>query len=77
LTSRTYEFLPADSGVFNRDFGDIVPDDKVYGFQVAGHEGVIIMSMPDTGTIFIEVLDRAILDSAAWSFTENKVIFIR
>jgi hypothetical protein len=77
LPSQAYEFLPVDSGVFNRDFKDIIPDDKIYGFQVAGYDGIIILSMPDADTIFIEVLDGAILDPAAWSFTDNKVTFKR
>lgn len=77
LESNTYEFTPLDSGFFNRDFKDITPDGNIYGFRVDGFNGIIIVWMPDKNTLYIEVLAGATENPDSWSFTNNKVVFVR
>jgi hypothetical protein len=77
LPSYAYDFLPEDMGFLNRDFKDITPDGNIYGFQVYGFQGIIIISMPDSETLYIEALLGASTDPSSWSFTSNKVIFVR
>ncbi len=77
LDSDTYGFLPTDSGLLNREFQDISPDGRVYGFEVDGFDGIIILQMVDSNTLWIEALKGAISDSSSWRFTENKTVFVR
>jgi hypothetical protein len=39
--------------------------------------GIIILQMPEEGTLWIEFLPGATDDPATWLFTENKTIFER
>ena len=77
LDSDTYEFLPRDSGLLNRDFKEITSDGQIHGFQVDQFDGVIILQMVDDETIWIEALEDATLNPARWAFSENKVMFKR
>ena len=75
--SATYEFLPETSGLLNRDFRDITPDEQIYGFQVNHFAGIIIVQMPDAETLWIEALKSVTVDPASWAFTNDKTIFER
>jgi len=77
LQSGTYVYLPESQGLLNRDFRNITPDGRVYGFQINRLTGVIIVGMPDIETLWIEVLVDATADSTTWTFTENKTVFKR
>jgi len=77
LPAGTYEFLPAESGLLNRDFGDVTPDGKTYGFEVERFSGIIIIQMPDNETVWIEALPGVGADSNQWAFSESKTVFIR
>ena len=77
LQSAVYYFTPRDAGFLNRDFKDITPDGNIYGFQVSGFNGIIIVSMPDSETLYMEALPGASTESTTWSFTSNKVVFVR
>jgi hypothetical protein len=77
LNSRTYEFLPRDSGLLNRDFQDIVTDGQIYGYHVDHFDGIIILRMLDAETLWLEALTGATIDPASWSFSENMAVFVR
>ena len=77
LRSRAYKFLPESSGLLNRDFAGITPDGQVYGYVSLDYNGVIIISMPDIETLYIELLPEATQDSETWAFTGNKTVFKR
>jgi outer membrane protein assembly factor BamB len=77
LDSGTYGFLPTNSGLLNREFQDITPDGRVVGFEVDGFNGIIILQMVDSNTIWIEALKGVTSNSSSWKFTENKTIFVR
>ncbi len=82
LSSGKYEFLPVEQGLLNRDFKDISPDGRTYGFGVMRHDnvgfdGIVIVLMPDAETLWIEALTGAKTDPSSWAFTENKTIFVR
>jgi hypothetical protein len=76
LKSRKYEFNHENSGSINRQFKDITPSGKTYGYYIDGFEGTIIIMMPDSSTLWIESLDGS-PEPENWLFTENKTIFIR
>lgn len=78
----TYEFLPAEQGLLDRDFKDITPDGRTYGYRVVRHDnidfdGIVIVRMPDEETLWIEALTGAITEPSSWAFTGNKTIFVR
>ena len=77
LDSAAYEFLPETSGLLNRDFRDITPDEQRCGFRVDQFPGIIIVQMPDTETLWIEALRGATADPASWVFTDDKTVFER
>jgi hypothetical protein len=77
LDSAAYEFLPETSGLLNRDFRDITPDEQVYGFRVDQVAGFIIVQMPDAETLWIETLKGATVNRASWVFTDDKTAFER
>ena len=77
LPSHAYDFLPEATGFLNRDFKDITPDGNIYGFQVYGFQGIIIISMPDAETLHIEALPEASTNPTSWAFSSNKAIFVR
>ena len=77
LPSAAYKFLPVDNGVLNRDFSVITPDRIVYGYRVDRHNGVVIIRMPDTDTLWIEALDSASINPQDWSFSSGKTVFRR
>jgi hypothetical protein len=63
-------------GQINRVFKDVIPDGKIYGYDVEGFDGVIIMKMHNSSTLWIEALQGS-SEPKNWSFTENKTIFVR
>jgi hypothetical protein len=77
LDSAAYEFLPETSGLLNRDFRDITPDEQIYGFRVDQVAGIIIVQMPDAETLWIEILKGATVNRASWVFTDDKTAFER
>jgi len=78
LNSGVYEFSPVSNGLLNRDFSDITPDGQIYGFQVNNFKsGIIIVSMPDSETLWIQALNDATTEPTSWSFTVNKTVFER
>jgi len=77
LSSGRYEFRPRAGGLVNRAFHDITPDGKIYGFDTDRHTGIIIVSMPDEETLWIEALSTSSTNSGNWSFTSRKAIFKR
>ncbi len=77
LKSGVYEFTPQASGLLNRDFKDVVPDDRIYGFSVGGFSGVVILSLPDADTLYLEVLPGGSTSPSAWKFSNHKVVFQR
>jgi DNA-binding beta-propeller fold protein YncE len=62
LDSAAYEFLPETSGLLNRDFGDIIPNGQIYGFQIGHYAGIIVVQMSDAETLWIEALRDATAD---------------
>lgn len=77
LRSAIYEFIPVSTGLLNQDFRDITPDGNIYGFHVSGFNGIIIISMPDADTLYVEALEGTSETPGTWSFTENKTVFVR
>ncbi|MFC1942924.1 hypothetical protein ACFLWU_06910 [Chloroflexota bacterium] len=77
LKSRTYEFIPEQTGLLNRDFSGITPDGNIYGFQTENHQQTIIMNMPDNDTLWLETLPRLTLNTDDWVFSGNKNVFNR
>ena len=76
LDSDEYEFAPLNTGLVNRKFEDVTPDGNIYGYNVEGYQGTIIIKMPDNTTLWIEALNYNV-DPENWSFSENKTIFER
>lgn len=77
LPSKRYAFAPRSTGLLNRPFSDITPDGRVYGYQVEGFGGIIIVSMPDVETLWIETLPGGNSNPFHWTFTNNKKVFVR
>ena len=77
IDSGAYEFLPRGQGLLNRDFPDNTADGRVYGFQVAWFEGIIIVMMHDAETLWIEALKGAGTGPTSWAFSQNKTVFVR
>jgi hypothetical protein len=76
LDSRRYEFYPTDLGLINRDFKDITSDGNIYGFEIIGFDGIILLKMHESSTLWIEVLEDP-SEPKDWIFTENKTVFVR
>lgn len=77
LPTGTYEFLPNEDELLNRAFEGIVPDGNIYGFNVDGFNGTIIISMPDHETLWMEALSGVSIEPRQWTFSANKTIFKR
>ncbi|MFC2038898.1 hypothetical protein ACFLUG_03915, partial [Chloroflexota bacterium] len=83
LESHNYQFLPRDSGTLNRDFKDVVPGGQIYSFQTdpferaRTYDGIIIVTMPDADTLWIEAIRGAGADSGDLNFSDNKAVFVR
>lgn len=77
LASGTYEFAPYQAGVLNRPFDRIGPDGTIYGFDVDGYPGTVIITMPDATTLWIEALPVGRRNSHTWAFSDNKTVFAR
>jgi hypothetical protein len=77
LASGTYEFVPRKDGPLNRDFADITPDGYIYRFEVDRFDGVIIVSMPDASTLWIEALEGTTAGIVDRTFSDSKVVFVR
>jgi hypothetical protein len=76
LDSKRYGFTPESSGQINRQFKDITPDGKIYGYDVEGFEGIIIMKMSDLSTLWVQALKDSV-EPENWGFSENRTIFVR
>jgi len=77
LPADTYEFVPLEDGVLNRDFRDITADNTIYGFYVERFSGIIIVHMPDSETLWVESLPGVDSDTNQWVFSTDKTIFTR
>ena len=82
IDSGVCEFFPQNQGLLNRDFSDIAANGQIYGFQITdqygkGFGGIIIITMPDSETLWIEGLRDAQTDPTGWNFTESKAVFVR
>ena len=77
LSAGTYTFSPQGTGVVNRAFEDITADGEVYAFRVDGFDGVLLLTMPDGGTLWLEAVSGGDLDPALWEFTSTRAIFER
>ena len=78
LPAGLYEFTPQSSGLLNRAFDQISADGKIYGFTPDElSQGVIIISMPDANSLWIEHLPAGTNDPAGWSFTAAHTEFVR
>lgn len=77
LASGTYALQPQGSGMLNRPFTTIVPDGHTYGCTAAGVSGVILLSMPDAHTLWIERSPGGTSDPGTWAFTDSRSVFIR
>jgi hypothetical protein len=76
LDSLRYEFYPTDLGLINRDFQGVTSDGNIYGYEITGFDGLIILKMYDFSTLWIEALEVR-SEPKDWAFTENKTVFIR
>ena len=65
-----------ESGLINREFSDLTPDDVIYGYRVQGNHGTIIVRMMGNSTLWVEALSEFV-EPENWIFTENKTIFER
>jgi hypothetical protein len=77
-----YTFTPADSGIVNRLFKDVIPDGKLYRFEIRDRcqnapkvDAVILFQMIDEKELIIEKQD--LLDGPPWIFSENAVYYVR
>ncbi len=77
LASGVYEFTPQSSGTLNREFSQVTPDGAVYGYTSTVLPGVVIVSMPDSTSLWIEHLPSATTDPGTWTFTAARTSFIR
>ncbi|MFC2034672.1 hypothetical protein ACFLUJ_00910 [Chloroflexota bacterium] len=77
LQAETYNFIPQESGLLNRDFRDITADKATYGFDVERFDGIIIVHMPDSETLWIEALSGVGIDPSQWVFSIDKTTFKR
>jgi hypothetical protein len=77
LASGVYSFAPQGSGMLNRPFTAVVPDGQTYGWAVAGVGGVILLSMPDAHTLWIERLPGGTSDPGSWDFSASRSLFVR
>jgi hypothetical protein len=78
LPATVYQFTPQNTGTLNRDFAEVTADGTTYGYTPIGLSGgVVIVSMPDAESLWIEYLPSATPDSATWSFTAARTVFIR
>lgn len=77
LNSGVYEFTPQNSGTLNRDFSQVTPDGAVYGYTPGFLPGIVIVSMPDSASLWIEYLPSATTDPGTWNFTAARTAFVR
>lgn len=77
LESGLYVFTPTGSGVLNRAFSDVHANGTIYGYQVDRYEGIILISMPDNDTLWIEATSSVSVNPSSWAFTSRKIVFWR
>jgi hypothetical protein len=77
IPSNAYLFPPEEAGFLNRPFSRVSPDGAIYGYTFAVYSGVILLHMPDTGTLWIEGIPGGSLDPDTWAFTDSKTMFVR
>ncbi|MGB2982825.1 MAG: hypothetical protein WBC63_03055, partial [Candidatus Bipolaricaulia bacterium] len=69
LGSGLYEFTPLSSGKTNRAFEEITADGVIYTFRISRYDGVIIVTMPDAETLWIEAFPDVSSCCDIWTFT--------
>jgi hypothetical protein len=77
LPTNAYFFEPQSSGLLNRAFADVRPDDRTYGYVIMWPERTVFITLPDADTLWIEAIDGEHPDPADWIFTDDKVVFVR
>jgi len=77
LPSGLYTFVPQAGGLVNRTFEEVSADGAIYGFQVNGFEGVILLKMSDDVTLWIEAVPGGSVVPERWTFTSIKAVFER
>jgi len=78
LNSGVYSFTPQSSGTLNRDFSQVTSDGTVYGYTPVGLTGgVVIITMPDATSLWIEHLPSATTNPGTWIFTAARTRFER
>jgi len=77
LPAALYEFLPQENGSLNREFSDITADNIIYGYDIERFDGIILVQMSDSETLWIEVFPEAHSDPSQWNFSTDKTIFKR
>jgi hypothetical protein len=80
LTSGTYSYTPAGSGIVDREFGDITNDGQTYIIHYVGpnhpaDSRTILITMPSATSLQIEA--QGFDDTGPWSFQGNEVQFER
>ena len=81
LPTGEYSFTPADTGLSNRHFIDVVPDGQVYTYQIHYpcpewfFEYVLLVQMISETEIKIE--KQELTDGPPWEFTDNMVEYER
>ena len=70
-------FLPQATGLLNREFADVTPNGRIYGFQTATGGGpLILVRMVSADTLWIEGIDRD-TPPEQWAFDDERSVFVR
>lgn len=78
LSSGLYTFNPSNSGLVNRDFGDVTADSNIYCYDAIGSGNpVILIQLTNSTTLKIEKLSAASCGAGPWSFTGAATTFLR
>ena len=81
LSSAPYTFTPADTGLANRHFIDVLPNEQVYTYQIHypcptwDFEYMLVVQMISETEIRIE--KQELTDGPPWAFTDNAVEYER
>jgi len=74
---QAWSFLPEGEGLLNRDFAEVTSDGQIYGFELVGLPGIVILQMPDEETLWIEYIQGGTSEPGGWIFSGEKVVFVR
>jgi hypothetical protein len=82
LNSGMYTFTPADTGVVDRLFDEVLPDGRIYRYNIRYQcsnapvfNAVILLELTDPETMRIEKKNAS--DGPPWVFSENAIEFVR